>query len=194
MAHRTVRGMITLLACCSIAAMASAQTANPWYGRMAKPKDFDPPKTFANTFSIELPKDWQLVPGHTGTVFLAAEKTKRYDSGAAIALEYMSLQGAFDASIIDALAPLELKDVQARELSGSSFTQQVVKQEGRPIIIIQYDRPSLSGAKDHVVQYSIPAGTTMYHLICIAPGDELPKWRPVFAHVAATFTPAKAGS
>jgi hypothetical protein len=194
MAHRTVRGLITFLACLTMVASAGAQDANPWYGRSAKSKDFDPPKTFARTFSIELPKDWQLVPGHTGTLFLSAEKTKRFESGAAIALEYVGLQAAFDPSIIDALAPLELKEVQIRELGGSSFTQQVLKQEGRPVIIIQYDRPSLSGGKDHIVQYSIPAGTTMYHLVCIARGDEVTKWRPVFAHVAASFTTIKAGS
>lgn len=192
MAQRTVRGLITLLACFTMVAGAGAQDADQWYGRMANSKNFDP-MTFANTFSIDLPKDWQLVPGHTGTVLLAAEKTKR-SSGAAISLEYMSLQAAFDPSIVDALAAYELKDVQARELGGSTFTMQVLKQGGRPVIIIQYDRPSLSGGKDHIVQYSIPAGTTMYHLVCIAPGSEVTKWRPVFAHVAASFTTIKAGS
>lgn len=187
--------VLTIAGCLlSIGVGAAAQGSNPWYGRMPKPKDIDPPKTFADSFSVELPKDWQLVPGHTGTIFLSSEKTKRFESGAAIALEYMRLQAAFDPSVIDQLAPIELKDVQSRELSGTSFTMQVVKDPAKSIILIQYDRPGLSGGKDHVVQYWIPAGMTMYVLVCISPTGEIDKWRPIFAHTAASFTIVKPGS
>jgi hypothetical protein len=161
---------------------------------MAKPKDFDPPKVFSNTFQIELPKDWQLVPGHTNTVFLVVEKTKRFQPGAAIALEYQSLQAPVDAAIMQDVGSELLKGVQARELEGTGFTLQVLKAETRSLILIQYDRPNLSSKKDHVAQYSIPMGTTMYHLICIAPSDELDKYRPMFAYAAASFERVKPGS
>jgi hypothetical protein len=160
---------------------------------MAKPKDFDPPKSFSS-FQIELPKNWQLVPGHTNTVFLVAQKTGRSQTGAAIILEYMSLQTPVEPSFLPAVGAELLKDVQSRELRGSDFSQQALKgADGRSVIMIQYVRPSVSGGKDHVVQYSIPTGTTMYHLICIAPAAEIQKYRPVFAHTAASFatiTPA----
>jgi hypothetical protein len=35
----------------------------------------------------------------------------------------------------------------------------------------------------------MPVGTTLYRLICIAPAAALDKYRPVFAHVAASFAP-----
>lgn len=173
------------------ASAGQAPTSDPWYGRMAKPKDFDPPKVFANAFSIELPKDWQLVPGHTGTVFLVAEKTKRFQAGAAITLEYMRLQAPFDPSLLAALAPIELDDVRRREMAGQTFTMEQKMVDGRALIVIQYDRPGLSGAPDHVVQYSFPVGQTMYRLICIAPTAEIQKYRPIFAHAAASFTTLK---
>ena len=191
-ARSAVRCAAFLIAAVTIAApfaFAQEGVTDPWFGKMAKPKDIDPPKTFANTFSIELPKDWQLVPGHTSTVFLVAEKTKKFMAGAAITLEYSQLQAAVDPSVLPAVGQLELADIQKRELSGSRFSQQIKSAEGRQVIVIQYDRPGLSGDSDHVVQYSFPVGTTMYHLICIAPTDALEKYRPLFAHAAASFTP-----
>ncbi|HEY3884306.1 MAG TPA: hypothetical protein VGL62_03810 [Vicinamibacterales bacterium] len=191
--YRFVRTLLAAAALAALAGSAAAQqqSADPWYGRMAKPKDFDPPKVFANTFSIELPKDWQLAPGHTGTVFLVAEKTKRFEAGAVITLEYMRLQAPFDPSLLNALAPIELDDVRRRELAGQTFTLDHKMVGGRALIVIQYDRPGLAGAPDHVVQYSFPIGQTMYRLICIAPTAEIQKYRPIFAHAAASFTPLK---
>jgi hypothetical protein len=121
--HRFVK---TVLAAAMVviagSAAAQQQPADEWYGRMAKPKDFDAPKSFGNTFKIELPKDWQLVPGHTGTVFLVAEKTKRFDAGGAIILEYMRLQAPVETSGLDAFAGIEFDDVRSRESAGSAFT------------------------------------------------------------------------
>ncbi len=57
------------------------------------------------------------------------------------------------------------------------------------MIITQYDRPALFGGKDHVVQYTIPAGTTLYRLVGITPADQIDKSKEVFAHVAASFRP-----
>jgi len=189
------RGFTALTAAALLAAavpaFAQQGVSDPWFGRIAKPKDVDPPKTFANTFSIELPKDWQLVSGHTNTVFLVAEKTKRFLPAAAIVLEYSQLQAAVDQSLLPTVGQIELADIQKRELSGSRFSQQIKTADGRQVIVIQYDRPGLSGATDHVVQYSFPVGTTMYHLICIAPTDQIEKYRPLFAHAAASFMPIK---
>jgi hypothetical protein len=172
-------------------AQQSSGVTDPWFGRMSKPKDIDPPKTFANTFSIELPKDWQLAPGHTNTIFGVTEKTKRFLVGATIVLEYSQLQAAVDPSLLPTVGQVQLSELQKRELSGSKFTQQIKSAEGRQAIVIQYDRPGLSGGTDHVVQYSFPVGTTMYYLICISSAGEIEHYRPVFAHVAASCTPLK---
>ena len=190
--QRIIRSALAAAALAALAGSAAAQqSGDPWYGRMAKPKDFDPPKVFAGTFSVELPKNWQLAPGHTGTVFLVVEKTKRFEAGPVITLEYMRLQAPFNPSLLNALAPIELDDVRRRETAGQNFTQESKMVDGRPLILIQYDRPGLSGAPDHVVQYSFPIGQTMYRLICIAPTAEIQKYRPIFAHAAASFTPLK---
>ena len=175
----------------AVPAFGQQDVSDPWFGRIARAKDMDPPKVFANTFSIELPKDWQLVSGHTNTIFLVAEKTKRFLPAPAIALEYSQLQAALDPSVLAAVGQVELADIQKRELSGSRFTEQIKSAAGRQVIVIQYDRPGLSGANDHVVRYSFPVGTTMYHLVCIAPTDQIEKYRPLFAQAAASFTPVK---
>lgn len=192
MIYRTAHRVVIVVACVvQIAVLSAQQGADAWYGRLgAKSKDFEAPKTFSGAFQIELPKDWQLVPGHTGTVFLVAEK-KKGGPGAAIALEYMSLQAAISPSVLPALGAQLLKDVQARELGGSNFTQEVISKNDRSLILIQYDRPSLTGGRDHIVQYSIPVGTTMYHLICIAPKADIEKYRSTFAYTAASFTANK---
>ena len=189
MIRRSASCVLLIAACLMQAAPLHAQPkAADWYAKMSKPKDFDPPKKFSGSFQIDLPKDWQLGPGHTGTVFLAVERTKRSETGGAIFLEYMSLQAPVEPSFMTAVGVELLKDVQARELGGSGFSQQVIKAaDGRSLIMIHYDRPSLNGAKDHVVQYSMPIGTTMYHLVCIAPVSEIMKYRPIFAHTAASF-------
>jgi hypothetical protein len=187
---RFIRSAFAVAALVALAGSAAAQPppADPWYGG-PRPKDFELPRQFGNVFTIELPKNWQFVPGHTGTLFLIAEKTKKSDPAGAIALEYMRLQAAFDPSLLSAVAPIELDDVQRRETAGKAFTMENKVVDGRALILIQYDRPGLFGAPDHVVQYSFPVGQTMYRLICIAPAADVEKYRAIFAHAAASFTP-----
>jgi len=197
MNRKSARLWLLVLACLIRFECAGAQgTPDPWYGRQVKPKNIDNPRIFPGAFSIELPKGWQLAPGHTGTVFSVVEKTRQSEAGALITLEYMRLQAPLDPldqELIAGAGERELKEVQARELSGKQFTSQIKKGEVGPFIVIQYNRPGLSGGDDHVVQYSMPIGTTMYRLICIAPAAAVEKFRPVFAHVAASFTPVRPG-
>ena len=195
MVHRAVRAFVVVVCVLQLAPLAAQQAAERWYGRLgAKAKDFEPLTAYPGSFQIDLPKEWQLVPGHSGTVFTIVEKTKRPKVGGAIALDHMALQAPVDPAILPTLAAELLKDVQARDSSGTGFSQQVINVEGRSLILIQYDRPGLFSGQDHVVQYSVPQGTTMYHLICIAPRDEIEKYRGIFAYTAASFKPVKSGS
>jgi hypothetical protein len=198
--NRTSARLCLLVCACLIRVeYASAQdTPDPWYGRQVKSTNFDKPKFFTDAFSIELPKGWQLVPGYTGTLFSVVEKTRQSEGGALIALQYQRLQAPLDPELMTGVMEKELQAVQARELSGKGFTSQVKKGPIGLFVVIHYDRPGLSGQDDHVVQYSIPAGTTLYRLICIAPATapsspehegHAGKYRPVFAHVAASFAP-----
>jgi len=187
---------VLLFACAGTIAYASVQqsTTDLWYVRQLKPKDFDPPKVFTNAFSIELPKKWQLAPGHTGTIFSMVEPTKKWETGGLITLEYQRLQVPIQASFMKESSEQELKDVQVRDANGKQFGVEVLNAGPGAVFFIHYDRPGVSGTDDHVVQYEIPVGLTLYKLICIAPAASIEKYRPTFAHVAASFTPLKQGS
>ena len=192
MRRTSARVSLLVIASLMTFAYARAQGApDPWYGRQANPKNIDPPKTFPGMFSIELPKNWQLAPGHTGTIFATVEKTGRFEPGALITVEYLRLQAPLEPALMVGASDRELKELQARELSGKGFTGEVKKGPLGQFITIRYSRPGLSGTDDHVVQYSFPIGTTMYRLICIAPTAAVEKYRPLFAHVAASFTPLR---
>ena len=45
----------------------SGAASDPWYRASPKPKDFVAAKLPWDTFTVDLPKDWQLAPGHDGT-------------------------------------------------------------------------------------------------------------------------------
>jgi hypothetical protein len=169
-------------------------SADPWYGLQASPKNVDAPKVFTGAFQIALPKNWHMAPGHTGTIFSIVEDTKKWETGGLITLEYMRLQAPLEPSLIPAFGERELKEVALRELRGKQFNVAVKNGQLGPIILVQYDRPGISGTDDHVAQYSIPIGLVMYRLICVAPTASIEKYRPTFAHVAASFQPAKVGS
>ena len=178
-----------------ISAHPSAQGApDPWYGLQPKPQNFDAPKVFTGVFQIQLPKGWHLAPGHTNTIFSVVEHTKKFETLGSITLEYSSLPDKVDPSVMAGVAERERKEVESHELSGKQFSSAVKSGRVGPLVLVQYDRPGISGTDDHVAQYSIPVGQTMYRLICIAPTASIEKYRPIFAHVAASFQPAKPGS
>jgi hypothetical protein len=178
-----------------VSAHPNAQGAtDPWYGLQPKPQNFDAPKVFTGVFQIQLPKGWHLAPGHTNTIFSVVEHTKKFETLGSITLEYYSLPDKVDPSVIAGVADRERKEVESHELAGKQFTSAVKTGPLGPIVLVQYDRPGVSGNDDHVAQYSIPIGTVMYRLICIAPTTLSEKYRPIFAHVAASFKPARTGS
>jgi hypothetical protein len=174
--------------------LAHQAASDPWYGRQAKSKDFDAPKEFTGAFSIELPKGWQLGSGHMETLFLLTQRTKNWDAGAVVTLEQIRLQLPLDPSIMATVADREMREAQARDSTGKQFSNVVKNGEHGPVILVQYERTGMTGVTDHIAQYSMPVGTTMYRLICIAPAGQIDKYRPIFAHVAASFTPLKTTS
>ena len=194
MNRNIARLCLLVLACLVHFESAGAQEApDAWYGRQAKLKNINRPRVFLGAFSIELPKDWQLLSGHAETIFSIVEKTRQSEGGALITLEYLRLQAPLDPDLIAGAGERELKVVQGLELSGKQFTSQLTQGAFGPVIVIQYSRPGLSGRDDLVVQDPMPVGTTMYRLVCVAPAAALDKYRPVFAHVAASFTPVRPG-
>ena len=193
--NRAVAAFFVLaLTCVITTAHPGAQGApDPWYGLQARPQNVDEPKVFTGAFQIQLPKNWHLAPGYTGTIFSIVEDTRKWQTGGLITLEYQRLLAPLEPSMMATAGDRFLKDVQDRELSGKQFNVAVKNGSLGPVILIQYDRPGVSGTDDHVAQYSIPVGLVLYRLICVAPTASVEKYRPMFAHIAASFKPAKAG-
>lgn len=184
-----VTGIVLLVALClAPAQIALSQAApDPWYGRIPKTRDFEVAKGPLGKVTIELPKNWQIVPGYGEILLAAAEKTRNNQPGAAIVLEQSQLQAAINQSdITDELAQAEVGVMRARLPGIKTFERQLKQADNFRFIFIQYSKPGLGGT-DHVVQYSIPAGPVMYRLICIVPEAQLTKYQSVFAHVAASF-------
>jgi hypothetical protein len=148
-----------------------------------------------NTFTIELPKDWQLVPGHGGILLTAAEKTRKDQPAAVIMLEQMRLQDSVLPKDLSAnTLSFEADVTKERDPSGQNF-QQEIKQatDGRRYMFLQYTRPGLYGP-DRVTQYSIPAGLILFRVICIAPQAQIDKYKPMCAHVAESFKTTSAAA
>jgi hypothetical protein len=196
MNRKSVCRILLVLACVvpPVHSLAQQTASDPWYGRQAKSKDFDAPKEFTGAFSIELPKGWQLGSGHMETLFLLTQRTKNWEAGAVITLEQIRLQLPLDPAIMATVSDREMREAQARDSTGKQFSNVVKNGDHGPVILVQYDRTGMTGVTDHVAQYSMPVGTTMYRLICIAPAAQIEKYRPIFAHVAASFTSLKAAS
>jgi hypothetical protein len=190
MNHRfTAVALLMLAAAAGLQAQPPA-ASDPWFHRSAKPGDFRAAKLPWTTFSIELPKDWQLAPGYGGILLSAVEKTRNTVASAAIVLEQMRLVEPLARTDIDTmLAGLETDAARQRDPAGDNFEQQVKETGGQRYMMIQYTRPGPYG-QDRVVIYAIPAGRIMYRLICIAPAAQLTaKYQDTFAHVASTFKP-----
>jgi hypothetical protein len=186
-----VKGITMLLALNLAPEIARAQAApDPWYAPSSKPRDFEVPKSLAGKTAIELPRNWQLVPGYGEVVFTAADRPRNNLSSAAIVLERVHLQASLGPSdISDALAQAEVRVMQERQPEVKDFEHQLKQSGDRRFILIQYSRAGLSG-RDRVVQYSIPAGAVMFRLICIAPEAQMSAYQAAFAHVAFSFKPS----
>jgi hypothetical protein len=192
--NRTIAGLL-LLAFASLTTLAHPRAqapSDPWYGLQSNPRNLDEPKVFTGAFQIQLPKNWHLAPGYTGTIFSIVEDTKKWQTGGVITLEYQRLLAPLEPAMMATAGERFLKDVQDRELSGKQFMVAVKTGVLGPLALIQYDRPGISGSDDHVAQYLIPIGLVLYRLVCVAPTASIDKYKPMFAHVAASFQPAKA--
>jgi hypothetical protein len=110
-------------------------------------------------------------------------------------LEQMRLQDSLlPKDLSDATLSFEAASTKERDPAGQNFEQAIKSvSDGRRFIFIQYLRPGLYGP-DRVTQYSVPAGLTLYRVICIAPESQIEKYKPTCAHVAESFRPTAAGA
>lgn len=182
--HTAVVPLLVLLG------LSAAQAqSDPWYRLSARPRDFVAARPW-NTFTIELPKDWQLAPGYGPILLSAVEKTRGNQPAASIVIEHRSLAVPLTAQDVDeGLAGLEAHDAKVRDPAAQDFKQEVKEVNGVRFVFLTYSRRGLSGM-DTVIQYSVPSGNVMYRLVCIAPTAQLAqRYQAIFAHVAASFKP-----
>jgi hypothetical protein len=186
-----VKIFVCLLSLCVVEARVLSQAADPWFGKSTKPKDFEAAKLPWPNISVELPRGWQLAPGHNGTLLTAAERTRTNQPGAAILLEQMRLQDSLlPKDLSDATLGFEAASTKERDPASDHFQQQLkAAPDGRRFIFIQYTRPGFYGP-DQVTQYSVPAGLILYRLICIIPESQVAKYQSTCAHVADSFKAA----
>lgn len=188
MTRRIVATVAVLLLNLPVARAQSQSSNDPWFRKSPKPNDFVVAKLPWRTFSIELPKNWQMAPAYGGILLSATERTKNNQPAASIVLEQMLLVAVLrNDEIDDGLATFESNATKQRDPAGQDFQQQVKEIDGRRFVFIRYFRPGFTGT-DAVVQYAIPNGNVMYRLICIAPSAQLAaKYQATFAHVAQSF-------
>lgn len=165
-----------------------AAQSDPWYGRSANQKDFVPAVMPWNSLALDLPKkDWQMVPGRGGILFVAAEKTRNNRPGGAIVLEQRKLALPLaDEDINQELAGLEANETLTADPASTAVSHEVKEIDGRKFILVIYTRPGFAGT-DTVVQYSFWFGDVKFRVIGVAPTAQLARYQPIFAHVAATF-------
>ena len=139
---------------------------DPWFGRSAKARDFSPAKLPWKIFTIELPDDWQMVPGLASTLLTIAERGSGNQPAGAIVIEHTANVLPLGPSDVDArLARNELDFMASRDPAGTKFASEAKEVNNRRFVLIQYSRPGFFGP-DHVAVYVFPTGKAA-RLICI---------------------------
>lgn len=177
----------SVLAWCALAtAQPAAAQGDPWFARTREPR-MAPFKDPAGRFSLDVPaRDWLRVPGAGSTLLTLTEE----DVEAAVVLEVVPMEVTLAPDDITALfADLEVRGVRAREKGSEGFVQRIIQTGGRRVAVVEYSRLGSKGA-ERVRQYSFPVGDKLFRLACSTRVQQLKKYSPVFAHMAATFTPA----
>src|SRR3954468_5828931 len=130
-----VRAVACVLSLCVVeahlssqAATGSADATSEWFAKSSKPRDFESPRLPWNSFTIELPKNWQLLPGHNGILLSAAEKTRSDQPAAVIMLEQMRLQDSLSAKdLSNATLTFEAASTKERDPAGQNFEQMIMQ-------------------------------------------------------------------
>jgi hypothetical protein len=125
-----------------------------------------------------------MVPGATSPIVSLMQRKRE----ATIVVEQTKLHQplALD-DITDLFGQLEADSIKERQPLASDVQSKLVEAGGRRFVIVNYGRQGVAGA-ERVRQYSIPAGGDLFRLTCVAAASQFPRYEPVFAHVAASFT------
>lgn len=177
--------VVAFVAASVLVATVSWAQNDPWFGRTKEPR-MAPFKDPAGRFTVDVPsRDWLRVPG-AGTTLLTLTED---DVEAAVVLEMVPLDVALAPEDVTTLfAELEARAVRSREKGSADFVQRLIQASGRRVAVVEYSRLGDKGA-ERVRLYSFPVGDKLYRLACSTRVQQLKKYSPVFAHIAASFMP-----
>lgn len=169
----------------SPASQTSRAPAEPWYARSAKIQ-FQSARGPDAAFQIEWPrKDWMTLPGGGSLVLAFASKK----GDAVVLVEQVPLRQALEADdITDLFGQLEADAIKERHPRAAEFQSKVIESGERRLVAVQFTRPGVLG-NERVRQYSIPVGKQLYRLTCASAAAQFAAYDPLFAHMAATFSP-----
>lgn len=177
MKARTRAGLALALACIVLAAGAAHAQNVP---RMRK-------LTVASqSFSIDYPeKDWSLVPG--GNAMLVAIAQRRFE--AVLLVERSTLQVALsDEEIGDVFLSVEAEHIRESSPSATDIKADLQQLGDRRVAAFVYRRNGVLGP-ERVLQYSMPAGTSLYRIIAVAKPESFDRHLPALQAMAASLAP-----
>ena len=138
-----------------------------------------------NGFTIDHPKDWQVLVGVGSALAVVFSRAK----DATLAVERLKLAVALAPSeIIDDTAEQEKQELQKRQPLATSFSHQFQNFGDSKTIIIDYRQLGAQGP-EHVRVYNIMRGTDKYRLICTTRLQLLDKYKDTFQQIAFSLAP-----
>lgn len=174
--------LLSLAGASLVAQTAKPGASDPWYGRTTKAQ-FQPVKALDGGFQMDWPKkDWMLLPS-AGSLALVVASRK---GDAMVVVERSVLRQPLEPSdITDLFAQLESDSIREKQ-KVLDVQSRVIEVGDRKLVAVQYQRTGALGA-ERVRQYSVPAGTNLYRVVCISSAAQFLAYDPLFAHMAASF-------
>jgi hypothetical protein len=136
-------------------------------------------------FEIEYPtKDWRLPPSAGTSVAAFA----RNDGRATLAIDYSKLAGALARSDIayQTMKEVQLEELKERRPQATEITSELVETKAGRGALIRYATVGATGP-ERAIQFSVPVGLFLYHIIAIASESVLSKNEEVLLHMIESF-------
>jgi len=154
--------------------------------------EYQPYQNAIHKLTIDYPKkDWQIVSG-TGTVVVTFAQRR---SEAAVVLEYENLDQALEAKDITKLvADLEMERILGQTPGSANFKNAISGDKDRPVVVVDFTKPSVTSGVDQARQYSMVAGKRMYRITCSSSPTLFAKYTPIFEHMVASFKTIPVGT
>jgi len=166
------------------AATVAAAPQFPWLkrGNSGAFVDF---KDMNGRFSLERPKDWEVVAGAGDTVVTFLQKKRE----AQIVVGNFRLARALAADDVTEVfaTQVEAPLLKASQPSATNITATLVRRSGQPFVVIDYERPGLKQQRERARQYSLPRGQDNFRINCTSPKDQFAKYEALFEHVVDSF-------